>query len=639
MSSGTLDGDFSGATSYPLPSLVVYLENIMPRTAKSRFQLGFDHLEDRSVPATGLSASLANGQLSILGTEGDDVITVRHLPAQFRTPVQLRIDGINQTFDPTKISKIVVQSGEGNDTISMIAPRAAMGRANYSLELWGGAGDDTLTGSLNADRLFGGAGNDVLRGGSGNDLLDGGEGDDQLYGEAGADTLFGDAGNDRMYGGDGGDNLVGGSGDDYYQGNYGLDYYIESMPGNETIDDNPQDRFNRVYQWAGANHPLAAYDMLQDGEMRASVRAFALDGQFSRQDVMNLFAQVYADGVVSENEYADLQTLSQSNWLRMPEHVFQLHGSVVQTDMGNLHFQGEELGQLHAGSSAEHLDKLIRKWFLGQDHPETLNASHTYQYAQGSLFGSKNVISPMDIRAGYPNIMNTNMFASMMTVAQNDPNAIRNLFINNGDGTFTVKLFDGSQTKFVTVDRYLPADAQGKLVYGQQGVAVNNASNILWPALLEKAIAQAAESGWLPAKASNTSNAYSSIDGNSGNSLWAGQIAGILTGRSTSVGNQITPDSLADLLDAYQSKEMVTVASNYPPNCGVVSNANVAIGRYYTILSYSPAKGGSFKLIAATGSGISNDVTGRTVPGIITLTTADFLANMQYYDTTLSAGW
>lgn len=611
----------------------------MARTGKNRKQFNFEILEDRSVPASGLSASLANGQLSILGTDADDMITVRHVPAQSRVPAQIRIDGLSQTFDPARVTRIVVQGGQGNDTIDFIANRATMGKPGYTVELWGGAGNDHLAGSLNADKLFGGPGNDVLFGGAGNDLLDGGEGDDVLYGEAGADTLFGDSGNDQMFGGAGGDNLIGGSGDDYYQGNYGLDYYIEASPGNETFDDNPNDVYNRVYFRAGASHPLAAFDQLSDSGIRTALRAQVLDGQFGRQDMLELFYQVKADGIVSETEFNDLQAITTMASLKMSEVQKQLFASVVTPGEANLQFQGQALEALQAGSSSDVLDKLVRKWFLGQDRPELTNSTYTYQYAQGSLFGTKNLVNAQDVRAGFPNLVNTNIFAGMATVAQNDPNVIRNLFINNGDGTFTVKLMVDNQARYVTVDRYLPVDTQGKLVYGRLGAAANSTTNVLWPALLEKAFAQAAESGWMPQRTVRTINSYSSIDGRTGTSPFAGQIISLLTGRDVSLGNQLTSQSMGEMLEAYQSKEMVVVCSNMPPNCGALPSAKVASGRYYTILSYNPAKGGSFKLQLATGTGTFNDGNGRITPGIITLTTAEFLANMQFYDTTQSNSW
>ena len=72
--------------------------------------------------------------------------------------------------------------------------------ANTSLiQAFGLGGNDTISldefnGALPAAQLFGGAGNDTLTGGSGGDLLFGQSGNDTLLGKGGADQLFGGAG-------------------------------------------------------------------------------------------------------------------------------------------------------------------------------------------------------------------------------------------------------------------------------------------------------------------------------------------------------------------------------------------------------------------------------------------------------------
>ncbi len=78
--------------------------------------------------------------------------------------------------------------------------------------VWGGAGDDNITGNSVANVLRGGAGRDELDGAAGNDRLEGGAGDDDringLVGGAGNDTLLGGTGNDRLAGGNDNDTFV-----------------------------------------------------------------------------------------------------------------------------------------------------------------------------------------------------------------------------------------------------------------------------------------------------------------------------------------------------------------------------------------------------------------------------------------------
>ncbi|MEH2062948.1 MAG: hypothetical protein V7K50_11780 [Nostoc sp.] len=95
-----------------------------------------------------------------------------------------------------------------------------------SYELFGGAGNDVIVGSVYGDLLVG---DDFFGGVGGNDYLAGGAGDgnDALYGGAGNDTLDGGAGPDKLIGDVGTDSLIGGAGNDLF-----LFYSVsDSQPG------------------------------------------------------------------------------------------------------------------------------------------------------------------------------------------------------------------------------------------------------------------------------------------------------------------------------------------------------------------------------------------------------------------------
>jgi Ca2+-binding RTX toxin-like protein len=135
--------------------------------------------------------------------------------------------------DAANNSLITRRDGTGrilvnNGAVPIVGGTATI--ANTSLiQAFGQDGDDTIAldetnGALPAANLFGGAGNDTLTGGSGND---------QLFGQAGADTLNGRAGNDLLFGGDGNDILTGGPGDDQVFGQAGNDTMIWN-PGNSS---------------------------------------------------------------------------------------------------------------------------------------------------------------------------------------------------------------------------------------------------------------------------------------------------------------------------------------------------------------------------------------------------------------------
>jgi Ca2+-binding RTX toxin-like protein len=79
----------------------------------------------------------------------------------------------------------------------------------------------------------------LLYGGTGNDTLTGGARIDWLYGDKGNDTLNGGAGNDYLFGGEGNDRLIGGTGNDYLKGNAGADTFVfgENQSGHDTVAD------------------------------------------------------------------------------------------------------------------------------------------------------------------------------------------------------------------------------------------------------------------------------------------------------------------------------------------------------------------------------------------------------------------
>ena len=113
-------------------------------------------------------------------------------------------------------------TGEGTDTLSNIE------------NLFGGAGNDNLTGNNSANLLDGGTGNDTLSGDNGNDTLIGGDGNDTLSGDNGADSLLGGDGNDSLTGGNGADSLLGGDGNDSLVGGNGADT-LTGGDGNDSL--------------------------------------------------------------------------------------------------------------------------------------------------------------------------------------------------------------------------------------------------------------------------------------------------------------------------------------------------------------------------------------------------------------------
>ena len=112
-------------------------------------------------------------------------------------------------FIPARKSGDTLQGLAGNDYLDALA-----GNGNNILK--GGDGNDELYAYTN-DQLYGEAGNDTLTSdGNGSNTLSGGDGNDKLYANLN-DTVSGDAGDDEIFAGRGGNTLTGGLGRDVFR--------------------------------------------------------------------------------------------------------------------------------------------------------------------------------------------------------------------------------------------------------------------------------------------------------------------------------------------------------------------------------------------------------------------------------------
>ena len=145
-----------------------------------------------------------------MGFDGGDL-----MPFELREYVihGLTVDGSKGAGTPNEV--------DGTTSYKLVLPAASAEFEAVGSDLYGGDGDDKLTGGRGDDTLDGGDGDGELRGAGGDDLLKGGKGDASLYGDAGADALYGGAGHDKLYGGTGVDILLGGAGDDVLYGDSG----------------------------------------------------------------------------------------------------------------------------------------------------------------------------------------------------------------------------------------------------------------------------------------------------------------------------------------------------------------------------------------------------------------------------------
>ncbi|MHC4562196.1 MAG: calcium-binding protein, partial [Planctomycetota bacterium] len=143
-------------------------------------------------PATATVAiagvSLHDGVLEIIGTDGDDHVTVNQTrKGQVKVHACFLGKGRSKlSFDRVDVDRITMLLGDGDD------------KAEILEEV------DLLA------IIDGGAGNDHLQAGGGPSVLMGAEGDDRLIGGNGRNVLIGGIGRDKIIGGDSDDILIGG---------------------------------------------------------------------------------------------------------------------------------------------------------------------------------------------------------------------------------------------------------------------------------------------------------------------------------------------------------------------------------------------------------------------------------------------
>ncbi len=310
-------------------------------------------------------------------------------------------------------------------------------------------------------------------------------------------------------------------------------------------------------------------------------RSFAVDGTLDRKDMIEILRGTEDGSVVDSTEVTDLKRVVSSLSYMMPDYVKNLSGKVVNGDPAN---NRSGIGDLFAGSTGGQMERLIGKWFLGNDRP-TIASGTSYQSASGQLL--QGGISVADINQG--GLGDCWLMSSLGALANDRQSVIQNMFVSsnddNGDGTtdsWTVRFFkpDGS-ADYLTVDRFLPVNSGNGSVYaGWNGGSFAESNNELWVALAEKAFAQVNQSGYI---GRNNTNSYAALDGG-----WMASTLKTLTGASSS----------SQLATSMTATQLITLVNGAVPiTAGFVSGAGFGVvnGHAYTITSYN-ATTGRFRL-------------------------------------------
>jgi Calpain family cysteine protease len=350
-------------------------------------------------------------------------------------------------------------------------------------------------------------------------------------------------------------------------------------------------------------------ESLNDQKIVNQTRDLAADGELSRNDMIAIFRNTKDDNVIDANELQDLRMIvDNASSFNMQDYVRVLSNKIVNGDYANANYQDNSLGNLFAGSSSEHMETLVQKWFFGSDTPSlSSNSTYTYEKVNGELF--QNGISYQDTKQG--RLGDCYFIAGLAEVAFNSPSTIESMFTDNGDDTYTVRFYNQGTADYITVNKFLPVDQSGNLVYASLGTYYENSDNELWVALAEKAYAQINESGWI-----DNTNSYLGVE-----SGWDKNVVNHITGISTA-SNYLNFESM---VNAFNDGTLMGLSS-YPSQ---VSNTEVVPNHAYAIVDYN-AYTQEFTLYNPWGvdGGFFED---NFKPGLLTLSFDELQANFSEY--------
>jgi Ca2+-binding RTX toxin-like protein len=126
----------------------------------------------------------ATGNVLVAGTPANDTVSFSiNAAGQLLVTYQIG-NNPSQTYGPfAGASKIILNLGDGDDTV--IGNKLVLA----DMEVYGGDGNDTITGGGGDDILVGGNGNDSITAGLGRDIILGSDGEDYLFGKQGQDIV------------------------------------------------------------------------------------------------------------------------------------------------------------------------------------------------------------------------------------------------------------------------------------------------------------------------------------------------------------------------------------------------------------------------------------------------------------------
>lgn len=326
----------------------------------------------------------------------------------------------------------------------------------------------------------------------------------------------------------------------------------------------------------------ASLTSIADPGLRNLAVQASLDGIIDRTELISILEDAGDGGVVSHDELTGLRIVSHNLPNLLPDsssgYLQTIFNNVVLGNTANQWWTGgsldrEPLGNLKAGASNNQLQKLIGKWFRGDDLPQPSlqgdsaagqgDADGIYREATGTLF--QDDVKFTDINQGA--LGDCWLLAAAASVASFQPDQIKQLFHDNGDGTYGVRFYGlTSETSpqdehWVTVNQDLiVSPSRPDRLLSAAGSPTKSLDAELWPSLLEKALAQASETGVFQPQRPLAINSYRALEDGEGEGLT------ILTGlprqslnNTSTDSDQVVRDRLVHLNDLAETDNLIGV--------------------------------------------------------------------------------
>jgi hypothetical protein len=349
----------------------------------------------------------------------------------------LTINGSNED-DIAKVSVVGTQIKATLDCYSTAPPNLSFfsstkfftASAVKEIKFYGFDGKDKFT-NITAKKSYadGGLGDDKLNGGSNADYFVGNYGNDTMHGGFGNDTLWGSGGHDCISGDAGNDVLKGHGGNDTLCGGNGHD----SLYGGSGNDKNYGNAGNDVIVSIGGGTDIIA-------------------GGYQWDNVWMDTTDTITDATASELSLKYIHKVNQF-------YSYSYDGGVTSTPVSK-ELEGQSLADPEAEGGIFWSNDFSDKPLFASSGP---TADDIFQGSTGDCY----------------------FMARLSAIADKNPEVIKKMVVDLGDGTYAVRFWRFGQAEYVRVDGDLYWNpVSGKPIYAKLGKQESN-----WVAIVEKAYA------------------------------------------------------------------------------------------------------------------------------------------------------